>query len=247
MDMGTTSRYLALSTSALLALAGFLLISGAVTVGLGLAAMWFGLPGWVRTIRGRLMLMSVLSSVLALANVGFVALLMFLSSHDLALLAGLLAFSLGLTIVVTLTSSEPTARSMREVVDSVRSINAGSLETRVPVESRGEVGELAAALNAMVHRLQVSFGRERDLENTRRELVGAVSHDLRTPLASIRAMIESINDGVVSDEETVRRYLRIMQSEVENLSVSSSTIYSSFLRSTQGRWCCTLSRRLSRI
>ena len=238
--MGATSRYLALSTSALLALVGlvlgitvpmldptggdllalvgFLLISGAVTVGLGLAAMRFGLPRWVRTIRGRLVLMSVLSSVLALANVGFVALLMFLSSHDLALLAGLLAFSVGLTVVVAIASSEPTARKMREVVDAVRSINAGSLETRVPVESRDEVGELAAALNAMVHRLQVSFGRERDLENTRRELVGAVSHDLRTPLASIRAMIESINDGVVSDEETVRRYLRIMQSEVENLS-----------------------------
>ena len=180
--------------------------------------MRFGLPRWVRTIRGRLVLMSVLSSVLALANVGFVALLMFLSSHDLALLAGLLAFSVGLTVVVAIASSEPTARKMREVVDAVRSINAGSLETRVPVESRDEVGELAAALNAMVHRLQVSFGRERDLENTRRELVGAVSHDLRTPLASIRAMIESINDGVVSDEETVRRYLRIMQSEVENLS-----------------------------
>ena len=107
---------------------------------------------------------------------------------------------------------------MREVVDAVRSINAGSLETHVPMESRDEVGELAAALNAMVHRLQVSFGREQDLENARRELVGAVSHDLRTPLASIRAMIESINDGVVSDEETIRRYLRIMQSEVENLS-----------------------------
>ena len=162
--------------------------------------------------------MSVLSSILALANVGFVALLMFLSSHDLALLAGLLAFSLGLTVVVAITSSEPTARNMREVVDAVRSINAGSLETRVPEESRDEVGELAAALNAMVHRLQVSFSHARDLENSRRDLVGAVSHDLRTPLASIRAMIESINDGVVSDEETVRRYLRITQSEVENLS-----------------------------
>ena len=240
MDMGTPSRYLSLSIPALLVLVGlvlgitvvlldpsgddllaltsFLLISGAATVGLGLVAMRFGLPGWGRTIRGRLVLMSVLSSILALANVGFVALLMFLSSHDLALLAGLLAFSLGLTVVVVIASSDPTARNMREVVYAVRSISAGSLETRVPVESTDEVGELAAALNGMVHRLQVSFGRERDLENTRRELVGAVSHDLRTPLASIRAMIESINDGVVSDQETIRKYLRIMQSEVENLS-----------------------------
>ena len=238
--MGGTGRYLFLSISALLALVGmvlgitvamldpssddllslasFLLISGAATVGLGLAAMRFGLPGWVRTVRGRLVLMSVLTSVLALANVGFVAWLMFLSTHDLALLAGLLAFSLGLSVVVALTSSGSTARSMRKVVDAIRRIEAGSLETRVPVESSDEVGEMAVALNAMAQRLQASYSRERDLENTRRELVAAVSHDLRTPLASIRAMIESINDGVVSDDRTVRRYLRIMQSETENLS-----------------------------
>lgn len=45
-----------------------------------------------------------------------------------------------------------------------------------------------------------------------------MSHDLRTPLASIRAMIDSINDGVVTDQETIRRYLRTTQSEGEKLS-----------------------------
>ena len=45
-----------------------------------------------------------------------------------------------------------------------------------------------------------------------------MSHDLRTPLASIRAMVESINDGIVDDPETVRRYLRSTQTDVENLS-----------------------------
>ena len=46
----------------------------------------------------------------------------------------------------------------------------------------------------------------------------AASHDLRTPLASIRAMVESINDGVVADEGTVRSYLRSTQAELEKLS-----------------------------
>ena len=62
-----------------------------------------------------------------------------------------------------------------------------------------------------------SFTRERELEQARRELIGAVSHDLRTPLASIRAMIEAINDGIVTDSETVERYLHTTQREVENL------------------------------
>ena len=55
---------------------------------------------------------------------------------------------------------------------------------------------------------------ERELEQARRELVSAVSHDLRTPLASIRVMLESINDGVVSDPATVGRYIRTSLTEV---------------------------------
>ena len=202
----------------LAALVGFLLLSGGFTVGLSLLAARFGLPPWVRSIRSRLMLVSVLTAILALGNIGFVALLMFLSTHDLALLAGLLSFSLGMSIFVAFALSTETARCMQEVVGAVRRINSGSLDTRVPVESRDEVGELAAAFNAMAQRLQVSFGRQRELEKARKELIGAVSHDLRTPLASIRVMIESINDGVVADDETIKRYLRTIQSEVENLS-----------------------------
>ena len=216
--LGLTVALLDPSGGDLAALTGFLLISGGITVGLGLAAAKFGLPGVAYSIRGRLMLVSVLVALLALANVGFVALLMFLSTHDLALLAGLLGFSLGLSIYVAFTSSQLTAKSIGEVVDAVRRINTGSLDTRVPVELKDEVGELAAAVNAMVERLQMSIARERELETARGELMRAVSHDLRTPLASVRAMIESINDGVVKDDATIKRYLHTMQSEVENLS-----------------------------
>jgi two-component system phosphate regulon sensor histidine kinase PhoR len=69
----------------------------------------------------------------------------------------------------------------------------------------------------MAEKLQTSFSRERDLQMARKELVSAVSHDLRTPLASLRAMMESINDGVVKDPETMQRYVRISLTEVEHL------------------------------
>ena len=60
--------------------------------------------------------------------------------------------------------------------------------------------------------------REQELEQAHRLLVAAVSHDLRTPLTSPRAMIEAINDGVVTDEASVRRYLTLAQQEIQNLS-----------------------------
>ena len=202
----------------LVAMAGFLLISGGASVLVGMAPALWELPRWVRSLRVRLALLCGLTAVLALANVGFTGFLMFLSPHDLALLATLLGFSLGISIFVAFAFSRSTTRSIREVVEAVRRMNSGSLDTRVAAPSQDEIGELATALNSMAERLEASFSREKELEQARKDLVRAVSHDLRTPLASIRAMVESINDGVVADEGTVKRYLRSTQAEVEKLS-----------------------------
>ena len=202
----------------LAALATFLTISGGLTVLLGLTAARLGLPRWGRSLRARLLLVSVLTATLALVNVGFTAMLMFLSTHDLALLAGLLGFSIGMSVFVATALSEPTVQSLRELVKAARRMSAGDRNTRVPVESDDEVGELAVAFNDMAERLESSFARERGLEQARKELTSAVSHDLRTPLASIRAIVESINDGVVTDPETVSQYMRTTLTEVENLS-----------------------------
>jgi signal transduction histidine kinase len=84
----------------------------------------------------------------------------------------------------------------------------------------GVLGALALAreLTAARRVADEAVEHERLLEQSRRELVAWVSHDLRTPLAGIRAMVEAIEDGVVDDEATVRRYHRQMAHDVETLS-----------------------------
>ena len=201
----------------LAAIASFLLISGGVTVLLGLAVPRMPSPPWLGSLRSRLVLVAVLTAILALVNVGFTAVLMFLSGHDLALLAVLLGFSVGMAVFVAFALSEPTTRSIRDLMQGARHMSAGRLDAQVPVQTNDEVGELALAFNTMSERLRSSFGRERELEQARRELISAVSHDLRTPLASIRVMLESISDGVVADPDTVNRYIRTSLTEVENL------------------------------
>ena len=202
----------------LIVMTGFLLSSGGITTAAALGLTRWKLPGWIGSLRTKIVLVAVLTAVLALLNVGFTAFLMFLSPHDLALLGGLLAFALGMSVFVALSVSGAVSGSIRELLDAVRSFNAGNLEARVAVATGDEVGQLAAAFNDMSQRLEGSFTKERELEQNRREMMQAVSHDLRTPLASIQAMVESINDGVVCDDETVKRYMRSTQTEVENLS-----------------------------
>jgi signal transduction histidine kinase len=83
----------------------------------------------------------------------------------------------------------------------------------------GVLGALALAseLEQARLRLEVMARRERDLERGRRELVAWVSHDLRTPIAGIRAMVEALDDGVVSDPHDVARYHRQLVGEADRL------------------------------
>lgn len=77
---------------------------------------------------------------------------------------------------------------------------------------------LADALAAARRGTEEAAARERDLERNRRQLVAWVSHDLRTPLAGVRAMVEALDDGVVSGDSDVRDYHHRVLAEVERLS-----------------------------
>jgi signal transduction histidine kinase len=81
----------------------------------------------------------------------------------------------------------------------------------------GELADLAAELQLTSARLADAQSQAATLERSRRELVAWVSHDLRTPLAGIRAMVEALEDGVVDDPETVARYHRTMRREADRL------------------------------
>lgn len=94
----------------------------------------------------------------------------------------------------------------------------GDLKTRVPVLGRDEVASLARAFNQMAEQLEAMDSKQREMEKMRAELIAWVGHDLQTPLASIRAILEALEDGVVDDPETVKRYLNTAQRDVRSLS-----------------------------
>ena len=74
----------------------------------------------------------------------------------------------------------------------------------------------AALAAALAVRLAMEERSRRQIEDARRQMVAAVSHDLRTPLASLRLLVEAIDDGVV-EGETRERYLGEMRTHVEAL------------------------------
>lgn len=202
----------------LLLLALFLPVSGGATLGLGMLFLTAYRGRLMRGVRGKLLLAVVLSAGLVLVNVGFTAGLMFISSHDFALLVLLLAFSLGMSAYFALVVADSFDSTLQTLLQGVRQVSEARLETRIDIRSGDEIEDLSSAFNAMAMKLEEAFARQRDMEQARRQLIAAVSHDLRTPLATMQVMVESINEGIVTDTDTLQRYHRTLQAEINYLS-----------------------------
>src|SRR5690606_9625628 len=158
-----------------------------------------------------------LTVLLVLINVFVTAKMMFISQHDLVLTSALLVFA-GLIAAISagLIASSLTER-IEQLGDAAKRLGQGDLTTRIPAEGKDELARLATLFNQMAQALE-NVDREKSLlEQSRRDLVAWASHDLRTPLASVRAMNEAMLDGVVSDPETVRRYRQQIHAEIEHL------------------------------
>ena len=144
---------------------------------------------------------------------------MFISEHDLGAVEVVLLAAAGVGIGAGAVLGDRMAKASRDLVAVTQRIgdpDATPVRREVPA-GPPELARLAAELDAMQLRLEESRRRERAVEDSRRELVAWVSHDLRTPLAALRAMVEAIEDGVVSDPETVARYHASMREQTERL------------------------------
>ena len=201
------------------ALALYLVVSGAVTLMIGWAGLRVADRGLRLGIQAKVIVAGAIGSGVGLLNVFVVAKLMFLSDvHDLRLLVALLVFSGVLTnffnVWVALTT---TARVVRATA-TLETLAEGDYMAGVPIEGRDEAAQLGTRVNQLATRLRESEEDRAALERERRELTAAASHDLRTPLSSLRAMVDALQDRIVEEPDEVRRYYATMARELDHLS-----------------------------
>jgi len=189
--------------------------AGALVVGVTGVALLFLIP---RRSIGLQVAVVVLATVGAV-GVGAMAAAkaMFISNHDLHTLAvmPLAAGTVGAIVAFLLGSRVSSAG--RALGAMARSIGNGAPAQAALRPPTGEFAALARELEEMSHRLEEARARERALDGSRRELIAWVSHDLRTPLAGMRAIAEALEDGVVEDPDTAARYYRTLRIETERL------------------------------
>ena len=182
------------------------LIAAAWSLGVGVVG---ALVGWriprapIRWFAGLIALVAVGGVV---AGVVGTARAMFLSTHDLGVVvlvcgvSGLVSAAFALFLARTL------AVSARRLQGMAAAVGAGE-DVPAPRADSAEMRSVAEELARSSARLRTAQSRERQLEQSRRELVAWVSHDLRTPLAGMRAMAEALDDGIAADPQRYHRQM----------------------------------------
>lgn len=160
----------------------------------------------------------VVLSTVAVLTAGMVSAFnaMFISARDLEVMWYVLAIASAVALAISLILGARVSRNAKLLAAAARSIGRGENPGLPAPLMSSELSELADELERSSRMLAESREREAAVEDSRRELVSWISHDLRTPLASMRAMAEALEDGMAAD---VRGYYRKIISQTDQMAV----------------------------
>jgi signal transduction histidine kinase len=168
-----------------------------------------------RSLRHLVLAITIASLLIGAVAAWLLARLMVLEDREARLVLGVLAVTAIFATVLAVVASASLGRDAEQVEQALRRLEAGDRTTRTDVQRADELGHVARALDELSARLD-ELDREREsLDAERRAMLTSVGHDLRTPLAALRAAVEAMLDGVAPDPP---RYLRAMARDVDALS-----------------------------
>jgi signal transduction histidine kinase len=147
-----------------------------------------------------------------------VSALMVLSDHGAVLVAAIVIAAGVVAAAGAKLVSNGILHDVETVRDGLRAVGRGERRVSIETTAGDELAELAQAANAMIADLRAEEAARDQSDRARRDLVAAVSHDLRTPITSLRLLAEAVGDDIVVDPETRRGYLIRMRTHIDALS-----------------------------
>jgi len=164
------------------------------------------------------------------------SLLMFVSGHDAALVAVIVAFAGVVGVVAANGLAAAIIADAQTIRDGLLAVGEGERELTISTSARDELADVAGAATAMIERLAAEEAARDQSETARRHLVAAVSHDLRTPITSLRLLAQAVEDEIV-DGEARREYLERMRTHIVALSALIDDLFElSRLEAGDIRW-----------
>lgn len=133
------------------------------------------------------------------------------------LLAGSAGSAAGLRLGAQIDNDSRSVGELARVLSGDRSTTASPMIHPVNLRPTRELARLATEITEIAAQLVQARRQEQALDQSHRELIAWISHDVRGPLTSIRAMAEALEDGVVTDRPTVDRYHTATRVEIDRL------------------------------
>lgn len=106
---------------------------------------------------------------------------------------------------------------LKELNKATESIAEGNLDFTIKYKKNDELGRFCQAFDTMRDKLKISLEKQMEAERQRKEMIGIISHDLRTPISSIKGYVEALQDGIATDEAQFKRYLQVIQDKTNRL------------------------------
>lgn len=106
---------------------------------------------------------------------------------------------------------------LKELSHAADQIINGNLDFQIRNRYHDEVGRFSEVFELMRARLKESLDQQTAYERSRNELISNISHDLRTPITSIRGYVEGLQDGIARDEQKVSKYLVVIKNKTDQL------------------------------
>ncbi|REE88552.1 two-component system sensor histidine kinase SaeS [Paenibacillus taihuensis] len=167
--------------------------------------------------RSYLMLLNGISILIILVSVFIIYRYMLLSWNEYRIITSITIGAAIISLGVHALLIHPLAKWLRVLSDDTERVAQGDFNIDVPQIGPREFQQLAGQFNRMSSRLRNMFEKLRASEEARSELIANVSHDLRTPMASIQSFVEALQDDVIQDQATFERYLQTIRLETQRL------------------------------
>lgn len=178
-----------------------------------------------RSLRDRVLVGAGAALAAVLAGTAVVSRAMFLSPHDLGLLALVLVVSAVFATGWALVLARSLAREGARLVEAAAAVGGDGPVWSGPPPATAELAAVAEQLERTNDELAAARQAQRQAEQAREELVSWMSHDLRTPLAGIRAMAEALEDDVVADPADVHTYHTQMRRDADRLAAMVDDLF----------------------
>ena len=135
--------------------------------------------------------------------------------YRIVLLGGVI--SIIMVVFIGYFISQRIVSPIKEMKEIAHLIASSDFSKRVEINSKDELGMLARSLNEMADQLQQRIDNLKNMDKMKTEFVANVSHELKTPLTSIKGFVETLEDGAMEDKETNKKFLAIIKRHTERL------------------------------